>query len=486
MTSLAPARSTHLVVNGTPVEVDVPGGTRLLDVLRVELGLTGTKEGCGEGECGACTVLLDGQPVNSCLVPVGQVEGCRITTVEGLSSDSRLDPVQAAFVDAGGVQCGMCTPGILMSARAFLDSGADPTDASVREAISGNLCRCTGYARIVDAIMAAASMGAREIAGGEVSGQPASPRQLPAVAIRSDIDAGSDARPGPALVRPGTLGEAYALLAEGSWRPIAGGTDVMVALAGASDAADQPLLDLTGIEELRGIRVAQDRLVIGSATTFAEIRRSSLVAEHLPVLAEMAATVGGWQIQDRGTLGGNIANGSPAGDSLPVLLAADAEIVLGGPAGERAVPAGDFFTGYRATVRAPGELIVRVEIPLPAGRQVRFRKVGTRRALAISKVVMAVSWREAEGGGAGPEAGVPAAWRHVRVAVGSVAPVPIRARRAEAILEGASPTAQTADRAAAAIAAEIVPIDDVRSTEAYRRAVTARVLRRIVQDAGGW
>jgi xanthine dehydrogenase small subunit len=482
VTIVGPARSTHLTVNGASVEVEVSGGARLLDVLRIELGLTGTKEGCGEGECGACTVLLDGEPVNSCLVPVGQVEGRRVTTVEGLARDARLDPVQAAFVESGGVQCGICTPGFLMSARALLDSRAAPTDAAVREAIAGNLCRCTGYVRIVDAIIAAASIGPREIAGGE----GAVPRELPAVAIHAGIEAGSNARIGPAMVRPDTLAEAYALLADGSWRPIAGGTDVMVALADQAHAAEQPLLDLTGIEQLRGIRVERDRLLIGAATTFAELRRSSLVVDRLPVLAEVAATIGGLQIQARATLGGNIANASPAGDSLPVLLATDAEIVLGGPGGERLVPASEYFTGYRETARAPGELILRVEIPLPAGRRVRFRKVGTRRALAISKVVMAVSWREAEAIPSTPGASAPAAWRDVRVAVGSVAPVPMRARATEALLEGASPIAGTADRAAAAIAAEIAPIDDVRSTEAYRRAVTARILRRIVRDAGGW
>ncbi len=146
-------------VNGAPAEVDVPGMRRLLDVLREDLALTGTKEGCGEGECGACTVLVDGAPVDSCLVPVCQVGGTEIRTVEGLAAPSApgdgpaaLEPLQAAFLETGGAQCGICTPGMLMAGRAYLDSGGGPDDAAIREAIAGNLCRCTGYTKIVEAI----------------------------------------------------------------------------------------------------------------------------------------------------------------------------------------------------------------------------------------------------------------------------------------------------------------------------------------------
>jgi carbon-monoxide dehydrogenase small subunit len=150
----------RFMVNGEPVAVDAPGMRRLLDVLRAQLGLTGTKEGCGEGECGACTVLIDGAPVDSCLVPVCQVDGTRVATVEGLAAASPegavLDPLQQAFLEAGGAQCGICTPGMLLAARAHLDAGGGSDEAAIRTAIAGNLCRCTGYTKIIDAIAIAA------------------------------------------------------------------------------------------------------------------------------------------------------------------------------------------------------------------------------------------------------------------------------------------------------------------------------------------
>ena len=129
---------------------------RLLDVLREDLGLTGTKEGCGEGECGACSVLVDGAVVDACLVPVCQVDGASVLTVEGLSGDDALSVLQAAFLETGGAQCGICTPGMLLAGEAFLASGSEPSDENIREAIAGNLCRCTGYTKIIDAIALAA------------------------------------------------------------------------------------------------------------------------------------------------------------------------------------------------------------------------------------------------------------------------------------------------------------------------------------------
>ena len=153
--------SFAFTVNGEPVEVEVAGMRRLLDVLREDLGLTGTKEGCGEGECGACSVLVDGEVVDACLVPVSQVRNASVRTVEGLAPDERLSTLQQAFLETGGAQCGICTPGMLIAGQAFLASGADPTDDNIREAIAGNLCRCTGYTKIIEAIALAAERGAQ-------------------------------------------------------------------------------------------------------------------------------------------------------------------------------------------------------------------------------------------------------------------------------------------------------------------------------------
>jgi xanthine dehydrogenase iron-sulfur cluster and FAD-binding subunit A len=201
-----------------------------------------------------------------------------------------------------------------------------------------------------------------------------------------------------------------------------------------------------------------------------------LVGELLPGLVVAAGTIGAAQIQNRGTVGGNLGNASPAGDTLPIWLATDAQIVLGSASGERSVAANEFFTGYRETARRDDELVLRVRVPLLPRRHLRFRKVGTRRAQAISKVVMALSWLTGEDG----------AWQNSRLALGSVAATPVRAPATEAMLDGRHPVRATADAAVVALTGEISPIDDVRSTADYRSLVAGRVLRRLIREEGGW
>ncbi len=257
-----------------------------------------------------------------------------------------------------------------------------------------------------------------------------------------------------------TVRQALEILHDEERTPIAGATDLFVAL-NFGTLTMRRFVDIWNVDELRRIAVDGDTLVIGALATYTDLIRSPMIAARLPMLAEASRLVGGPQIQNRGTIGGNIANASPAGDSLPILSAVDAVVVLRSVTGERRVAFRDFYTGYRESVRRRDELIVAVEIPPVPGRQ-WFRKVGTRAAQAISKVVIA-----------GVRDG-----QSLRLALGSVAPTVVRARRAEAALaEGRS-----IDEAVDALRADITPIDDVRSTADYRHLVSANLVRRFLTE----
>ncbi len=279
----------------------------------------------------------------------------------------------------------------------------------------------------------------------------------------------------PPVVSPATLSEAFALRAEGGWRPLAGGTDLMVQLE--ADVAEPParVLDLWRLDELKGISTDGYEVSVGALTTYTELRHSPVISARLHALSEAAATIGAAQIQNRGTIGGNVCNASPAGDTLPVLLAVDAIFECGSSTGIREVPAREFWTGYRQTALREDELLVRFRFAVDRSRRTRFRKVGTRAAQAISKVVIALSYKDDDG-----------TWRDVRVALGSVAATTIRATATEAVLEGTRAGATVADEAARVLAGEIAPIDDVRSTADYRRSVSGRVLHRLLREEGGW
>ena len=246
---------------------------------------------------------------------------------------------------------------------------------------------------------------------------------------------------------------------EGPLVPLAGCTDVYVGLNFGTLPAKK-FLDLWPLEELRAIRLSGGVLSIGALASYTEIIRSVLVRRRLPILAAAAREIGGVQIQNRGTLGGNIANGSPAGDSLPVLAVADATLVLASAREERRVPFGSFYTGYRKSVLRPDELIAAVEIPRVAGRQ-WFRKVGTRAAQAISKVVLAAVRLD-----------------RPRLALGSVAPTVVRLPRTEAVLASGASIAD----ARRELESEIQPIDDLRSTAEYRRRVSGNLLEQFWKE----
>lgn len=451
----------EFLVNGEPRVLDAPPLRRLLDLLREDLRLTGTKEGCGEGECGSCAVLLDGELVNACLVPAAQLTGRSVLTIEGLGSEERPDPVQGAFLKEGAVQCGFCIPGMVMASHALLRKNPRPRREEIRAALAGNLCRCTGYERILRAVERAA----------EETAALAAPSPGPVLAG------------GPQLMEPSgsldprratTLPEALRRIADpgAAALPAAGCTDLLSGLHLGLEAARE-IVDLSGVAELRAIEEEGGFLCIGAGVVVSRLLEDPLVARHAPALREAASLFGAPAIRNRATVGGNLMSASPAADLPPVLLALEAVAVLVDARRRREVPLADFFPAYRRTARQPGEILhsVRIPIPRPASRQ-GFFKVGTRRAQAIAKVSLAASL-ELEGRGV---------IRRPRLAAGSVAPVPLLLGETSRWLEGRPLSRETAAEAESRAASEVRPIDDVRSNAAYRRAVTGRLVRRFLED----
>jgi CO/xanthine dehydrogenase FAD-binding subunit len=267
---------------------------------------------------------------------------------------------------------------------------------------------------------------------------------------------------------PRTLADALALVrAEpGVWRPFAGGTDLMVLLE-AGRLEHRKFFSIRHLKELRGVTEADGLVRVGALTTYTDVRRSELLGRLFPMLGQAARETGGIAIQNRGTVGGNIANASPAADTPPALLTYDAEVELISGVGVRRVPYAEFHTGYKQTVMRADELIAAVILTKPgAGAQHFYRKVGTRRAQAISKVCFAAV-AEVEGD----------SLKEVRISLGSVAPVVLRCRRTEEALRGRRLDGETLSAAVEEIGREVTPIDDVRSTARYRTRVTQNILR---------
>ena len=446
-----------LTVNGTRHDLDVQPLRRLLDVLREDLGLTGTKEGCGEGECGACAVHIDGVLLNSCQVPVYQAHGRSILTVEGLGTPEEPDPLQVAFVEKGAVQCGFCTPGLLMASRALLAAKPAPTVAEIRAGLAGNLCRCTGYGRVVEAVQSAA--GKKAVCA---AGDPAE--------VGPPVSSAADA---VQVFMPNSLTEALAALADESCTIMAGGTDLMAAFHAGMPLPGR-VLDISGIQELSGIVMTPRGISLGAAVSYAELLDATEVTTPYPALAEAARLVGAPAVQNAGTIGGNLVNASPGADLVPVLAALDGVVVLASQQGERRLPVTAFHRGYRDCDLRPDELVQAVELPQPAdGLRQAFFKAGTRRAQSIARVNLACCARvDAQG-----------RLTDVKLVAGSVGPTIVVLDETMTWLEG-RPLAQKdlAIEAGRIAAAEITPIDDVRATAEYRRTVLGNLVARFVES----
>jgi len=457
-----------LNVNGNRLQLDVPPLKRLLDVLREDLGLTAAKEGCGEGECGACAVIMDGRLVDSCLVPAFQAHGRSIRTAEGLGDVSDPDPVQKAFVEGGAVQCGFCTPGMAMAARALLDVNPSPDRNEIRTGLSGNLCRCTGYERIIQSVERAATGVARPLTAAA---------ELPTAGFPAEVLSGVSADDPVRVFFPADLEEALALLAEHgpALEPVAGATDFSVEIELGLKAATA-VLDISRLPRLRGIREEAGSLIIGGAVTFAELAMDPLAGRLAPSLVTAAMQAGAPAVRNRATLAGNIVTGSPCADSVPPLMAMGAEAVLSSAGSERVVPMDGFYLGYRETAMRCGELLTAIRVPAqPAGARQFFFKAGARLAQSIAKVSLAARIRLDSD----------RTLRDVRIVAGSVAPTVILLTSVSALLEGRVLDADNLESVAAelaeAVAAEVEPIDDVRSTADYRRRVAGNLAARFLR-----
>jgi xanthine dehydrogenase small subunit len=453
-------RAIEFLLNGAPIRVpwDNPR-TTLLDTLR-EHGLTGAKEGCAEGECGACTVVLVKQtaagvayvPVNSCLVLLPMAEGQEIRTVEGLASDGTPAEAQKAMADYGGSQCGYCTPGFVMSmfAEQYRPARIGPCRI---EALEGNLCRCTGYRPIRDAAL---SLGpAPEGPLLERLSRPA-PELLPFA-----CDSGARR-----FLRPGNLKECLALLASyPEARLIAGGTDLVVE-SNLKGRRFDALISVEAMHELREFRNAEHEVELGAALTLNEI------AARWP---EAPEAFGRWLhlfasplLRNRATLGGNLATASPIGDGAPLLLALGAQVRIASPDGERSVPLENFFHGYRTTALARSEIIRSVVIPKPFPSYVQFYKAAKRRMDDISTVAAGFAIDIDAGGSVS----------RVSLAYGGVAATPVRATAAEEALVGKCWVRGAVEAAQDALSHTLQPISDHRGSAAYRLALAQSLLEK--------
>ena len=452
----------RFTLNGAPHEVgDVSPTTTMLDYVRGNLHMTGTKEGCAEGDCGACTVvrIIDGrfEAVNACLMQIGQADGMEILTVEGLEAvnEGKLTPVQDAMATGDGTQCGFCTPGFIGALFALEQSGEDISDDVIHDALAGNLCRCTGYRPIIEA--------ARAACGSIVDYTP-----KPPVARSAEHVAGDQVFHAPETLADLTrLRAAYpdAML-------LAGGTDL--GLSVSKDRLRPAVVVHTAhVAELLNIEETDDALILGAAVSYTNAL--PFIERLYPSFAGMIRRIGSRQIRNLGTIGGNVGNASPIGDTPPCLIALDAILSLVSEDGEREIAMGDFFLDYRKTDLRPGEVIRSIRIPkLAPGQEFRTYKVSKRFDQDISAVIGA--YRLTLDGGTVVEA---------RIAYGGMAATPKRATSMEATLTGAVWNEETAHSAGLKAAEDFVPLSDHRATAEYRALVAANLCTRLYRDLAG-
>ncbi|RCS23546.1 xanthine dehydrogenase small subunit [Phyllobacterium salinisoli] len=462
------ANSIRFFLNGQKQDVAVRPDTTVLEWLRSGPRLTGTKEGCAEGDCGACSVLLgdagDGEiryhAANSCIMTMGQIDGRALVTVEGLKGET-LHPVQAAMAENGSSQCGFCTPGIVISLAGLAANDAAADDHAIHDALAGNLCRCTGYRPIVEAARKVVGEGGAAIPG-------------PAVAALAALEPAAEiATSGAVFHQPQMLDDLLKLRRD---RPgavlLAGGTDLGVALADFHGDWNE-VISTAHVRELRSIEETPTHLGFGAAVTWEEVL--ARVAPFYPSFATLIRRFGSTQIRSMGTIGGNIGTASPIGDGPPALIALGVEIELASSGDRRTMPLEDFFLDYRKTEMKPDEVIASIRIPKPAvGQEFRVYKISKRYDQDISTVCGAFSIVR-EGG----------IVRSARIAFGGMAAIPKRVPEAETALVGKSLDEDAARACAAAIRNALSPLSDWRGSAQYRLTVAANLAERFRRDLSG-
>lgn len=446
---------------------DVAASETLLDYLRINRRLTGTKEGCAEGDCGACTILLgrltdDGliyEPVNACIRFLASCHACHVVTVEHLRGpDGGLHPIQQAMVQHHGSQCGFCTPGIVMSLYGLWMSNPNAGAMQIEEALQGNLCRCTGYEPIVKAALAAG----RE--GGQAKDTLALERDKVANLLsgmrqgRVELTKGHERS-----IIPADVDDLAAVLAEHPKATI---------IAGATDVGLWVTKFLRDISPavfighlMKGIKVNDGEIRLGAGVTYSEA--APLIAKHIPAAHEYWLRIGGWQVRNMGTVGANIANGSPIGDTPPLLIALGARIVLRKGNERREIALEDFFIDYGKQDRQAGEFVEEIIIPTRTEAKIAAYKISKRRDSDIAAVAAGFCIT-VEGG----------TITQARIAFGGMAATPKRAAKAEAALAGQPFAADSFDAAARALADDFQPLSDWRASADYRQTVAANLFRR--------
>lgn len=467
----------HFLLNDRPVTLRGVGATdTLLDHLRLTARLRGTKEGCAEGDCGACTVLvgrLEGgalryQPVNACIRFLASCDGCHIVTVEHLRGpDGGLHPVQRAMVEHHGSQCGFCTPGFVMALYALWMESPTPSEAEVERALQGNLCRCTGYAPIIRAALAMGTHGTTDPLMEERAQVEAQLRQM-ADGARVDITNGQSR-----AILPSNVDDlADVLEHHPDARIVAGATDV--GLWVTKFLRDLPLAVFIGhLDGLRAVTETDDALHLGALLSY-EDARAPLLA-HFPHMARYWDRIAGWQVRAMGTLGGNIANGSPIGDTPPPFIALGARLVLRKGATRRELPLEAFFLDYGSQDRAPGEFVEQIILPKPApGTRHAAYKLSKRRDEDISAVALGMALTVVDG-----------TITDAKLAFGGMAATPKRAAHAEAALVGQPFRLDILQAAAKALPQDFTPLSDMRASADYRMRAAQNLLTRFWLEQSG-